>query len=329
MPGLDERCELPRQQCQRRGRQPRALQRRRRATVPHRRPSASARRRAGDRAPRGDLSASSESLPQPAVRVDGFEAERAQSLKPDASLLARDAHQFRERRAAVGDQRAPSRAQRAACRRARRRRAAPSRRRRRGSAAQRLVDPQQLVDAGAAAESGLIACAHPGAPPDRLIGRQARARRAAGPRRRSARARAGTAGHSVRTSRCASTPSRLDASRYGSTPMSASRVTALAASLVCSVASTRWPVSDACTAICAVSRSRISPIMMTSGSWRRIERSARANVSSMRALTCVCATPSSAYSIGSSTVIMFVVPRGSRDSAGVERRRLARAGRAR
>ena len=97
--------------------------------------------------------------------------------------------------------------------------------------------------------------------------------------------------------------------------MSASRVTALAASLVCSVASTRCPVSDACTAICAVSRSRISPIMMMSGSWRRIERSARAKVSSIRGLTCVWPTPSSAYSIGSSTVIMLSEPRGSRDSA--------------
>jgi hypothetical protein len=39
-----------------------------------------------------------------------------------------------------------------------------------------------------------------------------------------------------------------------------------------------WPVSDACTAICAVSRSRISPTRMTSGSCRRIERSPRAKV---------------------------------------------------
>ena len=42
--------------------------------------------------------------------------------------------------------------------------------------------------------------------------------------------------------------------------MSVRRVTALAASLVCSVASTRWPVSEAWMAICAVSKSRISPI---------------------------------------------------------------------
>ena len=35
--------------------------------------------------------------------------------------------------------------------------------------------------------------------------------------------------------------------------MSISRVTVLGASLVCSVASTRWPVSEAWIAICAVS----------------------------------------------------------------------------
>ena len=98
-------------------------------------------------------------------------------------------------------------------------------------------------------------------------------------------------------------------------PMSIRRVTADTESLVCRVASTRWPVSDACTAICAVSRSRISPIMITSGSWRRIERSALAKVMSMRALTWVWPMPSRSYSIGSSTVRMLVVLESSRDSA--------------
>ena len=98
-------------------------------------------------------------------------------------------------------------------------------------------------------------------------------------------------------------------------PMSMSRVTALAASLVCKVAITRWPVKLACTAICAVSRSRISPIMMTSGSCRRMARSARAKVISMRALTWVWPTPSRSYSIGSSTVIIFSVAESRRDNA--------------
>ena len=69
-----------------------------------------------------------------------------------------------------------------------------------------------------------------------------------------------------------------DATRYGSTPMSISRVAAPGASFVCSVRKTRWPVSDACTAISAVSRSRISPTRTTSGSWRRIARRPAANV---------------------------------------------------
>ena len=73
-------------------------------------------------------------------------------------------------------------------------------------------------------------------------------------------------GHSVRASRCAITPMSVDCSRYAGTPRSSNRVMALGASLVCSVEITRCPVSAACTAISAVSRSRISPTMMMSGS---------------------------------------------------------------
>ena len=40
------------------------------------------------------------------------------------------------------------------------------------------------------------------------------------------------------------------------------------ASCVCSVAKTRWPVSAAVSAVEIVSRSRISPTRITSGSWR-------------------------------------------------------------
>ena len=54
--------------------------------------------------------------------------------------------------------------------------------------------------------------------------------------------------------------------------MSRMRVIAPSASLVWTVDSTRWPVSDAWTAMSAVSRSRISPTITTSGSWRRIAR---------------------------------------------------------
>ena len=47
--------------------------------------------------------------------------------------------------------------------------------------------------------------------------------------------------------------------RNGATPISASRVMALGASFVCSVLKTKCPVREACTAISAVSLSRISP----------------------------------------------------------------------
>ncbi len=62
-------------------------------------------------------------------------------------------------------------------------------------------------------------------------------------------------------------------------PMSASRIKAPAAWVVCRVLNTRWPVSDAWTAFSAVSRSRISPTRTTSGSWRRIARRLAAKVS--------------------------------------------------
>jgi hypothetical protein len=70
----------------------------------------------------------------------------------------------------------------------------------------------------------------------------------------------------ARTSRCASTAFTAAPTRKGSRPMFTSRVIELGASLVCSVESTKWPVSAACTAMCAVSMSRISPSMITSGS---------------------------------------------------------------
>ena len=58
-------------------------------------------------------------------------------------------------------------------------------------------------------------------------------------------------------------------------------------------------------AIWAVSWSRISPIRTTSGSARRMDRSAAANVSPAFALVCTWLIPGSRYSTGSSTVMMF------------------------
>jgi hypothetical protein len=87
---------------------------------------------------------------------------------------------------------------------------------------------------------------------------------------------------SLRASRCASTADTRDPVRNGSTPISFRRVSAPGASFVCSVESTRWPVRAASIAILAVSPSRISPTITTSGSERRIDRSAVANVSPAR-----------------------------------------------
>ncbi len=78
--------------------------------------------------------------------------------------------------------------------------------------------------------------------------------------------------------------------------------------LVCSVASARWPVSAMVSAAAMVSRSRISPIRITSGSWRRTYFSAAVkllvSVLTSRWLTmhflCWCM-----YSIGSSMVMMW------------------------
>ncbi len=79
-----------------------------------------------------------------------------------------------------------------------------------------------------------------------------------------------------RTRRCARQALTAPPMRNGSTPMLIRRVMDDGASLVWSVESTRWPVSDAWIAVLAVSKSRISPTMMTSGSCRSSARSAAA-----------------------------------------------------
>ncbi len=85
-------------------------------------------------------------------------------------------------------------------------------------------------------------------------------------------------------------------------PMSIRRPSALGASRVCSVESTRWPVSAASTAMCAVSRSRISPTMITSGSARSIERSPTSKVTPALGAICICLMPAMRFSTGSSIV---------------------------
>ena len=53
----------------------------------------------------------------------------------------------------------------------------------------------------------------------------------------------------------------------------------------------------------AVSGSRVSPTMITSGSWRTTERRTRAKSSSISGLTWIWVMPSIWYSIGSSMLI--------------------------
>ena len=68
-------------------------------------------------------------------------------------------------------------------------------------------------------------------------------------------------------------------------PMFKSRVAPLAASLVWRVEKIRCPVSEVRMASSAVSRSRTSPTITMSGSWRRMLRSAEAKVSPISGLT--------------------------------------------
>ena len=101
------------------------------------------------------------------------------------------------------------------------------------------------------------------------------------------------------------TPRTVAFMRYGGTPRSSIRVAALAASFVCSVESTRWPVSAAWIAISAVCRSRISPTMMMSGSCRISARTPSAKLRSIAACTCIWLNDGSIISIGSSIVQTF------------------------
>ena len=95
----------------------------------------------------------------------------------------------------------------------------------------------------------------------------------------------------MRTSRCAIVARKVDLRRKPSTPRSRRRGSAAAAVSVCSVVKTRWPVSAAWIAILAVSASRISPTMITSGSWRTKARSAVAKVRPIDGFTCDWLTP--------------------------------------
>ena len=113
-------------------------------------------------------------------------------------------------------------------------------------------------------------------------------------------------GQSIRARRWATTQSTAEAVRKDSIPIFWRRVIADGASFVCSVVRTMWPVSAASIAILAVSGSRTSPTMITSGSARRIERRPTAKSRPALRLTPIWLTPGIWYSTGSSIVMMFL-----------------------
>ena len=92
--------------------------------------------------------------------------------------------------------------------------------------------------------------------------------------------------HNFRNSRCATMSRTEDATKNGSTPIFNNRLTVLGASFVCSVLNTRCPVKAALIPVSAVSKSRISPTRITSGSCRKNERSAAAKFSPIS--SCIC-----------------------------------------
>ena len=98
------------------------------------------------------------------------------------------------------------------------------------------------------------------------------------------------------------------------------------ASLVCSVESTRWPVSAAWIAISAVSRSRISPTMMMSGSCRISARTPSAKVRSSPVCICIWLNAGSTISMGSSSVQTFTSGVARLLERGIQRGGLAGTG---
>jgi hypothetical protein len=88
--------------------------------------------------------------------------------------------------------------------------------------------------------------------------------------------------------------------------MSSSRTIDSGALLVCSVANTRWPVSEASMPMLTVSLSRISPTMMMSGSARRKARITVAKSMPALRLTCTWRKPFWVISTGSSAVQILV-----------------------
>ena len=101
-----------------------------------------------------------------------------------------------------------------------------------------------------------------------------------------------------RARRCATAETTVEQIRNASMFMSMRRTRLPMESSVWNVANTLWPVSAASMAIDAVSRSRISPTTMTSGSWRTTSRSVVGKSRPAAASIEHWMTPSTTYSTG-------------------------------
>ena len=128
-----------------------------------------------------------------------------------------------------------------------------------------------------------------------------------------------------RTRRCPTMAMTDEAIRNDSIPMSRKRWRADTESVACRDDRTRWPVRADCTAIRAVSTSRISPTRMTSGSWRRMDFRPVAKVRPACSLVWIWLIDGKMYSTGSSMVMTLRVGSLTSAQGGVQRRRLAAA----
>ena len=169
------------------------------------------------------------------------------------------------------------------------------------------VTAQHLVDADPVEVAGVRrrSCSPRPCTKSSCRGRRRRARRTRAPRAsaRTARRSAGRCG-----ARAAGRRRRAATTRSGTArcPCRGSGAARDVASVACSDDSTKWPVSAACTAMRAVSTSRISPTRIASGSWRRIDRSPLANVTPACSLIWIWLIVGNTYSTGSSIVMTLI-----------------------
>ena len=109
-----------------------------------------------------------------------------------------------------------------------------------------------------------------------------------------------------RTSLCETITVSVSANKSREIPRFSKRWIAVTAPLLWSVEWTKCRLREAFTAMLAISSSLISPIKMTSGSWRKAARNVSANPNPCSGLTETCVIPSIWYSTGFSIVRIFI-----------------------